>query len=543
MLAVPLAVLLAGTLVAPAMGADGVAEWHTDSAPGTESSAPTAPTSETSSTDVATGSAFTTQSLPGNAIDRTRRDTVIESYRWDYLWHLDDIPGIRPRSFGWTGSVSGCNAGDVPASVRNAALRGMNWYRSMAGFPTVTLDPLYNTRAQEAALIMRANNSVSHFPSSSWACWTQTGRTGAENSNIAFGQTDLTWVLEGFMDDPGPTNRPVGHRRWQLSPGADRFGFGATDRTTAIHVVHSNSTYTGPVEFIAWPMQGYWPLQLPTPRWSLSHTRTNGSSADFNNAEVRMWSKGRPITIDQYEHPECSYGYLCNISWDIADPRIADYINEPGDTPIDVEVRNIKVHKPDSGTTTQTYTYTVTLVDALSPVLTDIESSVFARDIVWMQWSGITRGCNPPTNDRFCPGTTVTRGAMAAFLSRALNLPNAPSAGFVDTRGHLFEQDINRLAAAGITRGCNPPANDRFCPGDPVSRGQMGAFLSRALNLPNAPSAGFADTRGHLFENDIDRLAASGITRGCNPPANDRFCPSDPVTRGAMAAFIRRANP
>jgi hypothetical protein len=201
------------------------------------------------------------------------------------------------------------------------------------------------------------------------------------------------------------------------------------------------------------------------------------------------------------------------------------------------------VHKPDSGTTTQTYTYTVTLVDALSPVLTDIESSVFARDIVWMQWSGITRGCNPPTNDRFCPGTTVTRGAMAAFLSRALNLPNAPSAGFVDTRGHLFEQDINRLAAAGITRGCNPPANDRFCPGDPVSRGQMGAFLSRALNLPNAPSAGFADTRGHLFENDIDRLAASGITRGCNPPANDRFCPSDPVTRGAMAAFIRRANP
>jgi hypothetical protein len=537
-----LAVLLTTSLIAPAVGQDVSSPWHHHTATQTTTSAPVAPTPEATDEDAFTSSGFTVQSLPSNSIDRTRRNTVIESYRWDYLWHLDDIPGIRPRSFGWTGSVSGCKAGDVPASVRTAALRGMNWYRSMAGFPAVTLDPLYNTRAQEAALIMRANNGLSHHPPESWDCWTQTGRTGAENSNLALGQTDLSWVLEGFMDDPGPTNTPVGHRRWQISPGADRFGFGATDRTTAIHVVHGNSDYTGPVEWIAWPMQGFWPLQLPTPRWSLSHTRRNGSSADFGDAEVRMYSKGRRIGLQQYGG-DCSYGYLCNITWDITDSRIADYIAESGDTPLDVEVRNIRVWRPSTGTTTETYKYTVTLVDALPPLLTDIESSVFARDIVWMQWKGITRGCNPPANDRFCPGSTVTRGAMAAFLSRALGLPAAPSAGFTDTRGHIFEKDIDRLAAAGITRGCNPPANDRFCPNDPVSRGQMGAFLSRALKLPDAPSAGFVDTRGHLFERDIDRLAAAGITRGCNPPTNDRFCPGDPVTRGAMAAFIRRASP
>ncbi|MDH4307732.1 MAG: S-layer homology domain-containing protein [Acidimicrobiia bacterium] len=37
------------------------------------------------------------------------------------------------------------------------------------------------------------------------------------------------------------------------------------------------------------------------------------------------------------------------------------------------------------------------------------------------------------------------------------------------------------LAAAGVTRGCNPPVNDRFCPAEPVTRGQMAAFLHRAL--------------------------------------------------------------
>ena len=47
----------------------------------------------------------------------------------------------------------------------------------------------------------------------------------------------------------------------------------------------------------------------------------------------------------------------------------------------------------------------------------------------------------------------------------------------------VFEANIEALAEAGITRGCNPPLNDRFCPGDAVTRGQMAAFLVRALGL------------------------------------------------------------
>ena len=54
---------------------------------------------------------------------------------------------------------------------------------------------------------------------------------------------------------------------------------------------------------------------------------------------------------------------------------------------------------------------------------------------------------------------------------------------FVDDDGSVFEQDIEKLAAAGITAGCNPPANTNFCPDSPLTRGQMAAFLVRALNL------------------------------------------------------------
>jgi hypothetical protein len=70
---------------------------------------------------------------------------------------------------------------------------------------------------------------------------------------------------------------------------------------------------------------------------------------------------------------------------------------------------------------------------------------------------------------------------MAAFMVRALDLP-APAQPIVfdDTRGDTFESDISRLANAGITRGCNPPRNDRFCPDSFVTRGQMAAFMVRA---------------------------------------------------------------
>ncbi|MPZ52866.1 MAG: hypothetical protein GEU79_09055 [Acidimicrobiia bacterium] len=162
----------------------------------------------------------------------------------------------------------------------------------------------------------------------------------------------------------------------------------------------------------------------------------------------------------------------------------------------------------------------------------------FARDVEWLAESGITHGCNPPENSLFCPDDPVTRGQMAAFLVRALHL-TAEGPSFDDTQGHLFERDISRLAAAGITRGCNPPENTMFCPDEAVTRGQMAAFLGRGLELPSASDQGFFDTDG-VFHDDVNRIAAAGITVGCNPPDNSEFCPDDVVTRGQMAAFLHR---
>ncbi|HEY6628508.1 MAG TPA: CAP domain-containing protein [Acidimicrobiia bacterium] len=170
----------------------------------------------------------------------------------------------------------------------------------------------------------------------------------------------------------------------------------------------------------------------------------------------------------------------------------------------------------------------------------DDDTSIFESAIEKFAAAGNTQGCNPPVNDRFCPDDYVTRGMMAAFLVRGLGLTDPGNVDFIDDNGSTFESAIEKLAAAGITQGCNPPQNNRFCPNQYVTRGMMAAFLVRGLELTDQGNVDFIDDNGSLFEDAIEKLAAAGITQGCNPPQNNRFCPNDVVTRGMMAAFLVR---
>jgi hypothetical protein len=153
--------------------------------------------------------------------------------------------------------------------------------------------------------------------------------------------------------------------------------------------------------------------------------------------------------------------------------------------------------------------------------------------------AGITTGCNPPSNDRFCPDRTLTRAEMATMLVRALDLPASSLDAFTDDGNSVHEASINALAAAGITRGCDPPHNTMFCPDDPVDRGQVAAFLVRALGLTEGGDIDhFTDDDESVFEHDINLIAGAGVTSGCGTAA---YCPRDPLPRRQMAVFLARA--
>jgi len=164
--------------------------------------------------------------------------------------------------------------------------------------------------------------------------------------------------------------------------------------------------------------------------------------------------------------------------------------------------------------------------------LVDARFSTFKSDIEWVFNKGITKGC---TAERYCPNDAVTREQMAIFLDRALKLPATATDYFSDDTGRTGEAAINRVAAAGITSGC---ASGKYCPTDKVTRGAMASFLARAFALPATSTDYFTDDNGTTHEANINRVKAAGITSGCTPTT---YCPTADVTRGQMAAFLRRA--
>ena len=143
----------------------------------------------------------------------------------------------------------------------------------------------------------------------------------------------------------------------------------------------------------------------------------------------------------------------------------------------------------------------------------------------------------------FCPDEAIDRKTMAVWVVRAPE--DDEPAGVDESRFDDVDADewwaahVGRFAELEITLGCatNPL---RYCPEQPVNRGQMASFLVRALDLEPAEPAGFTDTEGNTHAADINALAAAGITAGCSTDPL-QYCPTEQVTRAQMATFLARA--
>jgi hypothetical protein len=178
---------------------------------------------------------------------------------------------------------------------------------------------------------------------------------------------------------------------------------------------------------------------------------------------------------------------------------------------------------------------------ALPASFTDVPAShPFADYIFLLKSFSVTLGCTTTT---YCPDKAVTRGQMAAFLIRARfgeSFSFSPVQSFTDVPpAHPFFNYIQKLRETGITLGCTETA---FCPDDSVTRGQMAAFLIRALlgeSFTYSTAAAFDDVPdSQPFFKYVQKLKELGITRGCTAT---QYCPGNPVTRGEMAAFLGRA--
>ena len=173
-----------------------------------------------------------------------------------------------------------------------------------------------------------------------------------------------------------------------------------------------------------------------------------------------------------------------------------------------------------------------TYVTSWANYFDDLLGSSFRDDIAWLAQEAITYGCGP---GKYCPDANVRRDEMASFLARSVGLTGSAPNAFTDDNGNTHEANIDRIAAAGITTGCGPGL---YCPATTVRRDAMASFLARSAGLTGTAPNAFTDDNGNTHEANINLVAQAGITTGCGP---SKFCPTGLVTRGQMAAFLRRA--
>ena len=205
----------------------------------------------------------------------------------------------------FTGDLGGCVAGSTGAEFRSSVIQRVNWYRQMAGMGTVTEDPELSADAQLTALMMLAEDELSHYPGRDWGCHSDVGEAIAAKSNLGLGNAGVAGI-DAYMRDDGDNNLPVGHRRWILYPQILEMGTGNMRdprgsymwTSNALDVISGDRLSQRPDVreergFVAWPPPGYVPSQTVWGRWSFSLP-----GADFSNASVAVADASGAVAVE-----------------------------------------------------------------------------------------------------------------------------------------------------------------------------------------------------------------------------------------------------
>jgi hypothetical protein len=189
-------------------------------------------------------------------------------------------------------------AGKVKSEVLQAGLDAVNLVRFIAGVPDdVELDDEYIDLCQHGAVLLNANNVLTHYPAKPANMpqnFFNKGYEATTNANIATVQLPSRSVYLYMEDDDASNYTVVGHRRWILHPFMKKTGFGVG--ATEMGVMYStdgwswSSSSTVDYEYIAWPSPGAFPLTFinnNTP-WSITVNAQKYGTPNYNNVVVTL---------------------------------------------------------------------------------------------------------------------------------------------------------------------------------------------------------------------------------------------------------------
>jgi hypothetical protein len=168
-------------------------------------------------------------------------------------------------------------------------------------------------------------------------------------------------------------------------------------------------------------------------------------------------------------------------------------------------------------------------------VFTDVvRGHIYRDDIHTLAEAEVTSGFRDGT---YRPAASVTRGQMATFLTRALDLEATGDPAFEDVPAdHPHAHGIAAVEEHGLVAGFE---DGTFRPEDRVVRGQMATMMAAGYGLEAEGEPPFEDVdAAHPHAEGIAAVTEAEIAAGFE---DGTYRPGSRVTRGQMAAFIARA--
>ena len=177
-----------------------------------------------------------------------------------------------------------------------------------------------------------------------------------------------------------------------------------------------------------------------------------------------------------------------------------------------------------------------TAVTLSSPAIPDLANSAwYGRNMMYLYSAGILKG---DASNRLQPAKYVTRAEAVTMVGRALGLNGIQRVTkYTDVPGSSFASGfIQSAAERGIIKG---RGDGTFRPNDLVTRAEMAIMLSKAYNLPAAPTGSFIDVpAGIAGYQQIYNLAAAKITAGY---PDGTFKPNEKMLRSNYSVFLSKA--
>lgn len=231
-----------------------------------------------------------------------------------------------------------CFEGVLTLSEKIKALDRLNYIRKIHGLTEVNYNYDKDVAVQKSALIAVANQLLTHFPEKSSKCYTTTGDSACQQSNLHlsyYSSIGKVWnsaeSVDGWINER--YSQSIGHRRWFLSPFLKSVSFGRVDQikpngqywvASSMWVWDSEGSTNADVEFIACPFHNYPQSAFDKDlilSFSVLMNKTNwwsNNKVNFSSASVQVKDDNQSnYAVTNLSFDNQNYGLPNNLQWKV----------------------------------------------------------------------------------------------------------------------------------------------------------------------------------------------------------------------------------